>query len=234
MPILTEKKKYATMAEQILNTSRITSLNWDINKNTISIKSFKTFYVKKDNTELKVEFLDENRRRCQLSLIHFYNLCDLRNSVSQIALLLNGSTKSNCEPFKTEMKPKETDPTLLFESVLKFEYAKALLTKLPSAQKFYCSGCQWKTEEHQCLKLSTDQQLELWFDNLLALIDEGFIIQAIRKNISAFDFINEGLCHDFIDKLSNDQWRIEMKTEKWKNSLLETAIRLTHLESRFQ
>ena len=86
-----EIKTYMKMAEQILNSSRITSLNWDINKNLISIKSFKTFYIKKDKSELKVEFLDENRRRCQLSLNHFYHLCDLRNSISQIALLLNGA-----------------------------------------------------------------------------------------------------------------------------------------------
>lgn len=232
-----DQLKIVKMAEQILNTSRITGLNWDISKNTICVKSFKSFYVKKDKSEIKVEFLDENRRRCQLSLKHFYNLCELRNSVSQITSLLNDSMKSN-EPIKTELKtelkPKVAESTLLFESVIKFEYAKALLSNLPSATKFYCTGCQLKTIEHQCLMLTTDQQLELWFDNLLALVDEGYIIQAIKKSTFAFDFIDEELRHDFIDKLTNDQFRIEMKTEDWKNSLLQTAIRISHLESRFQ
>ena len=103
------------MAEQIFNTtSRITGINWDINKNTICLKSFKTIYIKKDNSELKVEFLDGNHRRCQLSLFHYYNLCDLRNSVAQIALLLKDL---KCEPVKVEVKPKEAVRTVLLESV---------------------------------------------------------------------------------------------------------------------
>ena len=91
-----------------------------------------------------------------------------------------------------------------------------------------------KTVDHECIMLSTEQQLELWFDNLLSLIDEGHVIQAIRKNIAAFDFIDADVSKDFIDKLSNDELRVGMKTEKWKKSLLQTAIRVYQLESRFQ
>ena len=68
------------MAEQMLSTTkRITGLNWDISKNTITIKTFKSINLKKENSEIKIEFLDENRRRCQLSMATFNNLCDLRD-----------------------------------------------------------------------------------------------------------------------------------------------------------
>lgn len=77
------------MAEQILHTKkRITGLNWDINKNTISIKTFKVIHLKKENSEIKIEFLDDNRRRCQLSMVSFNNLCDLRESIVQMSSLI--------------------------------------------------------------------------------------------------------------------------------------------------
>ena len=89
------------MAQQLLKSSRITGVNWDMRKNIISIKkhkrkvqgvpqsqtavrSFKTIHLRKDSSEIKIEFLDENRRRCRLSLSSFKLLCDLKDAIEQI------------------------------------------------------------------------------------------------------------------------------------------------------
>ena len=101
-------------------------------------------------------------------------------------------------------------------------------------QIFNCIGCQFKSTEHQCLLLSTEEKLKRWFDNLLALVNEHPVLQEIEKHCSVFYFIEKKILEQFIGELSDDDWRIGMKTDRWKTSLLETAIRLTHLETRFQ
>ena len=227
------------MAEQILKSSRITGLNWDITKNLISIKSFKTIHLRKDNSEMKIEFLDENRRRCLLSLSNFKRLCDLRNAIEQMTSLIQDGEKtspSRREHGKVDEQQHEASShsKLLMESVLKFEYAKALIAGVPSVQRFNCTGCQCKSQDHQCLLLSIEEKLQHWFPDLLAFIDEAHVIQEISAICSAFDFIDKTMLEDFSSKLWDDDWRMAMKTEKWKAALLETAIRLTRLESRFQ
>ena len=122
----------------------------------------------------------------------------------------------------------------MLESISKFEFAKALIANLPAVQRFNCTGCQFKSTEHQCLLLSTEEKLQLWFDNLLALVDERHVTQEIEKNAVFFYFIKKKSLEQFIGKISDDDWCTEMKTDKWKTSLLETAIRLTHLKSRFR
>ena len=222
------------MAEQMLSTTkRITGLNWDISKNTITIKTFKSINLKKENSEIKIEFLDENRRRCQLSMATFNNLCDLRDSIVQMSSLVKETNKWKCETIQAEHYAASY-PTLLLESISKFEFAKALIANLPAVQRFNCIGCQLKSTEHQCLLLSTEEKLQLWFDNLLAMVEERHVTQEIEKHCSVFDFIEKKSLEQFIGKISDNDLCIEMKTDKWKTSLLETAIRLTHLESRFQ
>ena len=120
------------------------------------------------------------------------------------------------------------------EPVLKFEYAKGLIASVASIQRFNCTGCQCKSPDHQCLSLSMEEKLQLWFEDLLAFIDEGPVIQEIGVFCSAFEFIDQTLLQEFTSKLLDDDWRLQMKTDKWKESLLKTAIRITRLESRFQ
>ena len=84
------------MAEQMLcATKRITSLNWDIIKNTINIKkTFKVIHLKKENSEIKIKFLAENCRRCQLSMVTFNKLRDLRESIIQMSSLITEKNES--------------------------------------------------------------------------------------------------------------------------------------------
>ena len=60
------------------------------------------------------------------------------------------------------------------------------------------------------------------------------LVKKLKKHCSVFDFIEKKSLEQFIGKISDDDWCTEMKTDKWKTSLLETAVRPTHLESRFQ
>ena len=104
------------MAEKCLTDSQFTGLNWDIHKNTICIKTFKKIHLRKDDRELKLEFLDENRRRCQLSLSNFKRLCDLKNVITKMASLIQNAetASSNREP--TNIVEQTVSHAKLFES----------------------------------------------------------------------------------------------------------------------
>ena len=55
------------------------------------------------------------------------------------------------------------------------------------------------------------------------------------KNATAFLILSREKClEQFLGELPDNDWQIEMKTDRWKTSLLERTIRIVHLESRFQ
>lgn len=199
-------------------------------QNLITLKSFRSVSLKKERNDMKIEFLDDRRKKCHFHLSTFNKLCDLRDSIMQITSVL----KSDKNQTEQQQKPVEqlTSITLL-ESILKMEYAKALIANLPTVQNTNCLGCQLG-KPHQCVELSTEQKLHLWFDELLALVDEGRIIQEYTKLSEPLDCIDTKLQENFISKLWDDDWRIQMKTTQWKSSLIETAIRVIKLETRFQ
>ena len=153
------------MAEQILKSSKITGVNWDITKNRISIRSFKTIHLRKDNSEIKVEFLDENHKRCQITLSTFKCLCDLRNTIEQMTSFIQDSETfiPSCKQHvRVEKQEDETSSHIksFMESVIKIEYAKALIASVTSVQKFNCSACQCKSLEHQCLVLTMEEKTQ--------------------------------------------------------------------------
>ena len=119
------------------------------------------------------------------------------------------------------------------QNFLKVEYARALIAGIPSVQRFNCDGCQFKSQDHHCIMLYTEEKIQLWFESLLAFIDEGHVIQEISVICGTLECIEQTVLQEFISKLSDDDWRIQMKTDIWKADLLQTAIRLSRLESRF-
>lgn len=216
------------MAEQILSSGKIFGLNWDMTKNLVTLKTFKTIRIKKESREVKIEFLDENRKKCLLSLSDFISLCDMRDNILQVTSLLKGNEKTKNEEGSTE---------LLLHSILKIEYAKALIGNLSVLESSNCYGCQMKLEEHHCplvYPYSAEEKLHLWFEDLLALIDEYKVIREYTKISEAFTYIDRNALELFETKILDNEWRIEMKTAQWKKSLEETAIRLIKLEARFR
>lgn len=181
-------------------------------KNLITLKTFKTIHIKKESSELKIKFLDENRKKCLLSLSDFISLCDMRDNIVQITSLLKGSEITKYVEGSTE---------LLLQSVLKIEYAKALIGNLTAIESSNCYGCQKKLEEHHCplvYPYAVEEKLHLWFEDLLAMVDEHTVIRKYTKNSEAFTCIDRNALELFESKILNDQWRIEMKTAYWKKT----------------
>ena len=220
------------MAQRLLaSTGYISGLHWNMQQNVITLKSFRILSIKRDRNDMKLEFLDDRRKKCQLHLSSFNELCDLRDGIMQITSILK-SDKKHIE-HQQKLVEQPTNSITLLESILKMEYAKALIVNLPTVQNIKCLGCQ-RGQPHQCLELSTEQKIHLWFDDLLALVDEGYVIQEYIKLSEPLDSIDTKLRENFKTNLFDDDWRIQMKTTQWKNSLLETANRVIKLDTRFQ
>lgn len=84
------------------------------------------------------------------------------------------------------------------------------------------------------LPRSSEEKLRLWFEDLLSLVNENYIARESKKFSEAIGCIDRAVVQDFQTKLSDCDWWIQIKTDIWKKSVLETAIRLVKLESRFQ
>lgn len=224
------------MAENFLtSTGYIAGVNWNMEKNSITLKTFKSVCLKRVKDDIKIEFFDERRKKCQLCLKSFNQLCDLRDSIMQITSLLKENEHQTEQQQPTPVE-QPTNTMSLLESLLKIEYAKALIANLPSIQNINCLGCQSvQSQAHECcFAFPIEQKLHLWFDDLLALVNEEHVIQECIKLSETLECINMQLQCDFKTKVMDNDWRIQMKTPVWKKALLETTIRLLHLESRFQ
>ena len=117
---------YARMAQRILaSTGYISWLHWNMQQNVITLKSFRIRGLKRDRNDMKLEFLDDHRKKCQLHLSSFNELCDLRDGIMQITSIL----KSDKKHIEHQQKPIEqpTNSITLLETILKMEYAKALI-----------------------------------------------------------------------------------------------------------
>ena len=57
-------------------------------QNVITLKSFRIRGLKRDRNDMKLEFLDDHRKKCQLHLSSFNELCDLRDCIMQITSIL--------------------------------------------------------------------------------------------------------------------------------------------------
>ena len=156
------------MAEQIIRSGFIREVNWNMQTNTITFKSFKTLKLTKDQNDLRLEFIDDNKKKCSLSLPCFDRLCDLRARITSVAAILrddevlpedsDASTFLTHEPRSAPKCDKEncSSPNTLLDSVFKVEYAKALVANLPTVQRFKCSGCQMNIQ-HECIGASTEE-----------------------------------------------------------------------------
>ena len=211
--------------------------------NTVTIKSFKTLKLTKDQNDLKIDFLDDNKKKCTISLSCFNRLCDLRPRIVSLATILRDDEVlpegSGASTFLTHEsrsalkcdKEKCSSPNTLLESVFKVEYAKALIANLPAVQRFRFSGCQMNTQ-HDCISASTEEKICMWFEDLLAMVDESRVVEQYCLYTEFLDCVDRKDLEEFKSNLLDFEWLINMKTENWKLKLKEAAVRL-ELESRF-
>ena len=132
------------MAQRMFDSSaNISGLHWNRQQNSIALKSFRSANIKKEKNGMKIEFLDDCRKKCRLYLSTFNKLCNLRDSIMQISSVLKAEKNENeCQQKAVQQEEFEqqssslsssssssssSNATALLESLLKMTYAKSMI-----------------------------------------------------------------------------------------------------------
>ena len=122
----------------------------------------------------------------------------------------------------------------LSDSYLDFFYAKEILTRLPLVIKQKCEGCQLDSlsqRDHTCLSLTKRQQLSLYIEDILQVIDEQDILVKWREAVATFESPEYIALYEL--KFKCVDWRDTMKTPSWKYRLIKTSAQLLRFERYF-
>lgn len=124
----------------------------------------------------------------------------------------------------------------LLQSYFDFFYAKEVCNKMDLVFKKNCLGCQSFSLSqigHTCLSLAREQQLELYFEDVLLEVDELDILKKWCEAASVIDVSTE-LIEMFKLKIYCKDWReTDMKTLEWKTKMIKLTVQLLLLETRF-
>lgn len=103
-------------------------------------------------------------------------------------MLLKGDQNSAYTPETNKISSYEQQ--VFLESIFKIEYAKAVIANLPAVQRANCPGCQTNhsLEVHQCL-CSTEEKIKIWFEDLLAVVDDAHVVEQYIKCSELLDCI---------------------------------------------
>ena len=110
-------------------------------------------------------------------------------------------------------------------------YAKALLDSSDDVIKEPCSGCHIKHPSqtgHSCLMLKRKELMFLYFDLILAKVDDNAIILDWDEEVS-----KSSVSPELVVQYKEQVLFEHFKTEKWKKYTLKMVNRLSKLESRF-
>lgn len=134
-------------------------------------------------------------------------------------------------------KKMEVNNASLLQSYFDFLYAKELSEKMYSVFRKKCLACQdcrlsqW---EHTCLTLSDEQQLEVYFEDVLREVQELDILVKWDQAASALD-IPAGEIELFKLKIFCKDWRdTNMKTFKWRTKMIKMIVEIRLLERSFK
>ena len=87
--------------------------------------------------------------------------------------------------------------------------------------------------DHACLTLTDEQQLKLFFEDIIKDVDESDILKQWNDAVS-LTHIPLQLIEMFRLKLYCLDWReTDMKSAQWRNRMIDMTVRLLQLEARF-
>lgn len=228
------------MTERTLTSAGyVKDVHWNLFTNTITLTTPpRKIRIKKDENDMDIEFLDENRKKCHLSLTSFNQLCDLRERIVSVTTLLKGETNPACNQDSNTESRIDSYAEGFLESILKIEYAKAIIVNIPAVQRINCPGCQANStleQLHQCLSITTEEKLKAWFNDILAVLDDAQVIEQYMKCTELLDCIETKTKEHFKARISDFQWLLMLKgSDKWRQTVKNAAIKLVQLEARFQ
>lgn len=124
----------------------------------------------------------------------------------------------------------------LMESFWTFSYAEELIKTMISVYRKECEGCRngWQSQkDHMCLDVTNRYQLECYFDRIVKLIDEKNVLDRWEKHTTPLN-LTPSLLHLYRLKIYCEDWRqVDMKTDYWETSMVDTVLRILQLETRF-
>lgn len=124
----------------------------------------------------------------------------------------------------------------ILESYVDFFYAREILDVMNDIFKKKCDGCAngyLSQRDHTCI-LSSREQLDLYFDDVLRELDETSIIVKWYDAVCLIDYIPSALVDMYKLKLDCCDWReTSMKSLAWKKNIIQMTITILHLETRF-
>ena len=85
------------------------------------------------------------------------------------------------KPDKKELILIVKDMDLMITSYLDVFYAEEILAHLPAVVRRMCEGClidSLSQRDHTCIDINAQEQLSLYFDDILAVIDERVILRS--------------------------------------------------------
>ena len=100
-------------------------------------------------------------------------------------------------------------------------YAREILNRLPKIVRHECEGCQFESlskTHHSCDSHSPQEQLNIYFEDVLLEIDEMSILRKWKEaatQVSSPEFVAM-----YELKFSCPNWRQTMKTLDWKRIIL--------------
>lgn len=131
----------------------------------------------------------------------------------------------------------EVNIVSLLQSYFDFFYAKEIGDNMFSVFRKKCFGChnsRLSQMDHTCVTLTTDQQLELYFEDVLMEVDESDILAKWNEAASVLD-VSSQLIEMFKLKIYCKDWReADMKTLEWRTKIINMTIQLLRIERRFE
>lgn len=151
---------------------------------------------------------------------------------------MNSFNVSHCELGTVLIKKKmDRDIVSLMESYFDFIYSKAIALEMRNVVKKLCEGCHsgnLSQTKHACLTLSDGELLELYFEEIVKAVDENTILQQWEESVKCIDNISEELIYMYKLKLFCKDWReTDMKTERWRQTMIKRTLQILQLETRF-
>lgn len=126
---------------------------------------------------------------------------------------------------------------LLLDSYFDFFYAKAITSSMYSVFKKMCFGCKkgyLSQMDHSCLSLSDREQLELYFDDIIKVIDEDEILIKWNEAVSCMADISPALIAMYKLKIDCKDWRTaDMKNQSWKSKTIKMVFQILRLDKQF-
>lgn len=130
----------------------------------------------------------------------------------------------------------EKNNVFLLDSYFDFLYAQDIFKQMNVVVKRNCVGCReglLSQRDHPCLSETNKKLLDLYFEEILKLIDEEDIVHRWYQNVICLDISRE-LIELYQLKIKCKDWRaVEMKTPTWRRKIINMTVDIISLENRF-